>query len=74
MQQNELAIGSAFLRRKEAADYIGVSKSHLDRLALEGNGPPYSKLSPKLCLYQIKDLDDWVSSHRVTSTSQTISH
>lgn len=74
MQQNESPIGSAFLRRKEAADYIGISKSHLDRLALVGGGPPYSKLSPKLCLYQIKDLDDWVSSHRVTSTSQTISH
>jgi predicted DNA-binding transcriptional regulator AlpA len=74
MQNTEATIQPMFLRRKEAAEYLGLSKSHLDRLALEGGGPVFSKPSQKLVLYRVDDLNEWIDSFRVENTSQKLPH
>lgn len=56
------------LRVKKAAEYLGVSKSLLDKLRCYGGGPVYSKLGATV-LYTTADLDDWVASKRVAANS-----
>lgn len=52
------------LRVKQAADYIGLSKSLLDKLRCYGGGPVYAKLGSSV-VYTTDDLDAWVSARRV---------
>lgn len=54
------------LRVKKAAEYLGVSKSLLDKLRCYGGGPVYAKLGATV-LYTTADLDDWVASKRVAA-------
>ena len=56
------------LRTTEAASYIGLSKSTLEKLRVTGGGPEYSALG-RVVVYRIEDLDDWVSAHKRRSTS-----
>jgi predicted DNA-binding transcriptional regulator AlpA len=58
-----------YIRTPEAANYVGLSKSQLEKLRLRGTGPAYSKLG-KIALYAVADLDDWVASSRRMSTSE----
>lgn len=44
------------LRTKQAAAYLGLSKSALDRWRLEGIGPRFSRLGKKLVVYAEADL------------------
>jgi predicted DNA-binding transcriptional regulator AlpA len=59
------------LRTPQAAAYVGLSTSTLEKLRLTGNGPVYQKAGPKIVVYRIEDLDAWLSAHRRTSTSDT---
>jgi hypothetical protein len=52
-----------------AAKYLGVSASKLTKLRVYGGGPRYYKLS-KSVVYDLSDLDVWLSGHAQTSTSQ----
>lgn len=54
----------ANLRVKQAADYVGVSKSLLDKLRCYGGGPAYAKLGATV-IYSTDDLDAWVAARRV---------
>ena len=54
------------LKTTAAAEYCGVSKSLLEKLRLEGRGPAYIKLSPRLIVYSPADLDAWLASARCT--------
>ena len=54
----------------EAASYIRLSKPTLERLRLTGDGPPYAKLG-KAVRYRRTDLDAWLASRLVRSTSET---
>jgi excisionase family DNA binding protein len=58
-----------FINVKEAADYLGVSKSYLDKLRLSGGGPVFHKLGSRV-FYRKDDLTAWVRSRRFTSTSE----
>ena len=58
------------IRRKQAAEYLAVWQSYLEKAAVTGNGPPFLRLSPRLVVYDIDDLDVWAASHRVRSTSE----
>lgn len=51
-----------------AAEYIGVSKSFLDKQRITGSGPVYLKIG-RLIAYDVADIDDWLRSRRRTSTS-----
>jgi predicted DNA-binding transcriptional regulator AlpA len=57
------------LRTPQAAQYVGLSASTLEKLRLTGNGPVYQKAGPKIVVYRVEDLDAWLNSHRRTSTS-----
>lgn len=52
------------IRVREAADYVGLSKSTLDKLRCYGTGPVYFKLG-RAVVYRKSDLDDWVAEHGV---------
>ena len=57
-----------YLRTPEAADYIGLTKSTLEKLRLTGVGPVFSSLG-RIVVYDRGDLDAWVASRRRKSTS-----
>jgi excisionase family DNA binding protein len=59
--------GSKFAR-SEAAKYLGISRSWLDKKRLDGNGPPYLKLGRRV-IYERSDLDAWATSKRRFQTT-----
>jgi Helix-turn-helix domain len=52
----------------EAATYVSLSASTLNRLRVSGGGPRYAKLAGKI-LYDVRDLDQWVEDSKRASTS-----
>lgn len=58
------------LKTPEAATYLGLSPSTLEKYRLTGEGPVYFKSGPKIVLYAVEDLDAWLNARRRTSTSQ----
>jgi hypothetical protein len=61
-----------YMRPTQAAEYLGVSQSYLAKFRVSGDGPVYSKPTPKLVLYRRRDLDAWATSSARTSTSQVV--
>lgn len=60
------------MRRPEAAVYLGVAKSFLDKAACAGNGPKMVRLATKAVAYRRSDLDEWIESRIVSSTSESL--
>jgi excisionase family DNA binding protein len=60
------------LRKKldtvEAAKYIGLGKSTLDKLRVAGGGPAFHKVGARV-IYDPTDLDAWLAQYKRTSTS-----
>jgi excisionase family DNA binding protein len=54
----------------EAAKYLKVSKSFLDKLRVYGGGPLFVRLGPRKILYRQGDLDAWMAARVFNSTSQ----
>ena len=54
---------------KEAAAFLGLSASTLNKMRVYGTGPCYYKLSRRV-LYDVHDLEDWAARHRRVHTSQ----
>jgi predicted DNA-binding transcriptional regulator AlpA len=59
------------LNVRHAAEYVGLSKSSLDKLRVYGGGPLYIKLGRRV-VYDRVDLDAWMGSRRVANTSQPV--
>jgi predicted DNA-binding transcriptional regulator AlpA len=57
------------LRTADAAAYCASSKSTFEKYRLTGEGPAYIKLG-RVVVYDLQDLDSWLTSHRRMSTSQ----
>lgn len=57
------------LRTKDAAAYLSLSKSTLEKYRLTGEGPRYAKLG-KIVAYLPEDLDAWAEAHTRLSTSE----
>ena len=53
---------------KEAAAYIPLSASKLNKLRLYGGGPIYTKVGGRI-LYDRRHLDEWISAGERRSTS-----
>jgi predicted DNA-binding transcriptional regulator AlpA len=53
---------------KEAATYIPMAKSTLDKLRSVGGGPRFIKLRGKI-LYDQSDIDRWLDDHKQISTA-----
>ncbi len=59
------------LRPTEAADYTGVSLSHLAKLRMEinrGKGPAFAKVAGCV-VYRRADLDQWLSDNLVSAAA-----
>lgn len=56
------------LNTKEAASYVRLGKPTLERFRVSGSGPVYVKLGGAV-RYRKADLDQWVESRLVRSTS-----
>ncbi|MBN9066821.1 MAG: helix-turn-helix domain-containing protein [Rhizobiales bacterium] len=54
----------ANLRVPQAAEYVGLSKSYLDKARMTNTGPAYAKLGATV-IYSTDDLDAWVAARRV---------
>lgn len=59
-----------YVRTAAAARYLGIGKSTLERKRIEGSGPKFRMLGPKIVVYAIRDLDAWASMHVLLSTSE----
>lgn len=57
------------LNTKEAANYVRLGKPTLERFRISGDGPPYAKLGGAV-RYRRSDLDAWLSSRLIRSTSE----
>lgn len=55
------------LKGPEAARYLGLSVSTLEKMRLEGRGPRYLKLGGR-CFYRRSDLDAYVEAAIVETT------
>ena len=54
----------------EAASYLRLSKSWLDKSRVYGGGPPFYAPTQRKILYRRSDLDAWIRKRRFTSTSE----
>ena len=59
-----------YLRTGEAATYLGIGQSTLERKRIDGTGPKFRRLGGKIVVYCIEDLDAWASQQVFTSTSE----
>lgn len=55
------------IRVREAATYVGLSKSTLDKLRHFGGGPEYYKVG-RAVVYDTAALDTWLASKRASDT------
>lgn len=61
-------INRQMLRTAEAAQYLGISASTMNKLRVYGDGPTFVKLG-RTVVYDTSDLNDWLHTNRRTSTS-----
>ena len=60
------------LRAPAAANYLGLSPSTLAKMRVRGDGPAYSKVGPRIVVYDVAVLDSYLRARRRTSTSTTV--
>ena len=67
------ADNAVFANRKisvrEAAAYLGISKSFLDKTRLDGSGADYLKIGRRV-IYDLADLEMWAASRKRRHTSE----
>jgi excisionase family DNA binding protein len=56
------------LNTREAADYVRLGKPTMERFRISGEGPVFVKLGGAV-RYRKTDLDSWIETRRVRSTS-----
>jgi predicted DNA-binding transcriptional regulator AlpA len=64
-----MIVSRRILRTPQAAEYVGLSPSTLEKFRLSGQGPIYHKSGPKIVVYYPDDLDSWLHARRRKSTS-----
>lgn len=57
------------MKTEEAARYLGLSSSLLNKLRLTGGGPVFVRLAGRAIRYRKPDLDAWVNASVMASTS-----
>jgi hypothetical protein len=58
-----------WLRTPEAAEYVKLSPSSLEKFRCVGGGPVFHRAGAKICLYHRDALDAWLNEKRMRSTS-----
>lgn len=61
---------AVLLNVKQAAARVGLSVSTLNKMRLDGSGSRFVKLGRRV-LYDARDLDEWISKHKRSHTSET---
>jgi len=61
-----------YLRTPDAAKYLGVGQSTLERKRVDGTGPKFRQLGAKIITYAVADLDAWASQQVLHSTSEKV--
>jgi predicted DNA-binding transcriptional regulator AlpA len=57
------------LNTAAAAEYIGLSKSTLEKARIYGGGPPFVRVTSRAVRYRMQDLEAWMLERLVSSTS-----
>jgi len=80
-RQREAARGVGprrILRQREAAQYIGLAESTLEKMRVTGKngragkaGQPFVRLGASAVGYDLRDLDDWIDRQKRSSTSES---
>ncbi len=52
------------LRTEEAAEYVGLAPSTLEKRRTTGDGPKFVRLGGRAIGYDIRDLDAWLDGQR----------
>ena len=60
------------LRTPEAARFLGLSSSTLEKMRLTGQGPRFLRLGSRAVGYDVEDLRAWLHSRRALSTSDEV--
>ena len=68
-QPNCRTMPALVLTEIEAANHLSVSTRHLQRLRVDGGGPLFVRLGERRIGYRATDLDAWLASRLVASTS-----
>lgn len=61
-----------YLRTPDAAKYLGIGQSTLERKRIDGTGPRFRQLGTKIIAYAVDDLDAWASQQVLNSTSERV--
>ncbi|MBF0185323.1 MAG: helix-turn-helix domain-containing protein [Magnetococcales bacterium] len=57
-------------RQAQAAEYLQLAEATLEKMRCRGDGPKFAKLG-RTVIYRKQDLDAWIESRVIASTSQT---
>lgn len=58
------------LNQVRVAEILGTTTKFLEARRVRGGGPKYIRVG-RLCRYSRADLNEWIASRRVSSTSET---
>ena len=58
------------MRVPEAARYLGLGISTLNKLRCSGEGPRFAKAGLRVVVYDKRDLDEWIEARTCSSTSE----
>ncbi len=58
------------LRVADAAQYLGISISLLNKLRVRGDGPRFIRLGRRTIGYDMNDLAEWLELRKARSTSE----
>jgi hypothetical protein len=59
------------LRTPDAAKYLGIAESTLEKMRGAGTGPEFEKPAAKAVVYSIPALEEYLAQRRARSTSET---
>lgn len=58
------------LNTKQASTYTGLAPATLEKMRCTGGGPRFVSYSRRAIRYRMSDLDIWMSSKTISSTSE----
>ena len=58
------------LRTPDAAIYVGLSASTLEKMRLAGAGPGFVRLGGHAVGYDVRDLDEWLDRQRESTDDE----
>jgi hypothetical protein len=58
------------LRTREAAKYLGVGESTLEKWRITGSGPQFERVGMRIVVYSVRALEVFLAARRANSTSE----